>query len=473
MLKELNRSTSLQPKQYPVKVLQFGKGNFLRGFADWMIDVANDKTDFAGAIQIVQTNSKVEDPHFRAQESLYHVLLNGINRGKHLRQLRLITCVSELINPFENYQSYLQTGENPDLKFIISNTTEAGITFDPADNDPRMLPASFPGKLTALLYHRYLYFNGDPAKAVTVLPCELIEKNGEVLYETVVKYIRHWRLEKTFEEWITSHSLFCNTLVDRIVPGYPKEFAEIWEETGFEDHLIVAAEPFHLWLIEAPREKDQLRTAFPLEKAGLNVRFVDNLRPYRTRKVRILNGAHTAMVPVAYLRGLRTVREAIDDPFTGNFIKGAIAEEIIPTLDLPRPELEEFAGDVIERFQNPAIRHELKSIALNSISKFQVRVLPSILEYHKRYGKLPTNLLYSLAALILFYKGEWRGETMPINDTPEVLAFFKDAWRDNDISTATQQVLGNQNFWKSDLRNIEGMMSLVERHMREIATNGF
>ena len=293
------------------------------------------------------------------------------------------------------------------------------------------------------------------------------------MYETVVKYIRHWRLEKTFEEWITSHSLFCNTLVDRIVPGYPKEFAEIWEETGFEDHLIVAAEPFHLWLIEAPREKDQLRTAFPLEKAGLNVRFVDNLRPYRTRKVRILNGAHTAMVPVAYLRGLRTVREAIDDPFTGNFIKGAIAEEIIPTLDLPRPELEEFAGDVIERFQNPAIRHELKSIALNSISKFQVRVLPSILEYHKRYGKLPTNLLYSLAALILFYKGEWRGETMPINDTPEVLAFFKDAWRDNDISTATQQVLGNQNFWKSDLRNIEGMMSLVERHMREIATNGF
>lgn len=475
MLKELNRSTSGRPRQYPVKVLQYGKGNFLRAFADWMIDVANEKTGFAGAIQIVQTNSKVEDAHFRDQEGLYHVVVNGISRGKLFKQVRLISCVNEVINPFEDYGSHLRAGENPNLKFIISNTTEAGIVFNPADADPEVLPATFPGKLTALLYHRYKHFHGDPSKALIILPCELIEKNGEALQNTVVQYIRRWNLEKGFEEWITSHTTFCNTLVDRIVPGYPKDnLHEIWEETGFEDHLIVAAEPFHLWLIELPATqtttRESLKIAFPLEEAGLNVRIVDDLGPYRTRKVRILNGAHTAMVPVGYLRGLRTVRKAIEDPFTGEFIRRTIGEEIIPTLDLPRAELEEFAGDVIERFQNPSIQHELKSIALNSISKFQVRVLPSILEYHKRHAKLPHNLLYSLAALIFFYRGEWRGEDTPLNDTPEVLAFFKGAWRGGDISAVAQKVLGNRDFWKADLREIDGLAQTVEQHMRDIAT---
>jgi len=475
MLKKLNRTTASQAMKYPVKVLQFGKGNFLRGFADWMIDIANEKTDFGGAIQIVQTNSTAEDTRFREQEGLYHLVIQGISRGKSFKNVRLISCVSAVINPFEDYQSYLRTGENPDLKFIISNTTEAGITFDAADDDPHKLPGSFPGKLTTLLHHRYKYFHADPAKAVTVFPCELIDKNGEELQKAVLEYIRHWSLGKDFENWITKHTLFCNTLVDRIVPGYPKDANAIWQETGFEDHLMVAAEPFHLWLIEAPfgdtSRRDNLRVAFPLEQSGLNVRLVEDLAPYRTRKVRILNGAHTAMVPVAYLRGLRTVKEAIDDSFTGKFIRRSIADEIIPTLDLPRVELEEFASDVMERFQNPSIRHQLKSIALNSISKFQVRVLPSILEYHKRYGKLADNLLYSLAALILFYKGEWRDTATPVNDTPEVVAFFKNAWQEGDISLTTERVLGNQHFWKTDLRKIDGLTSVVERHMREIATN--
>ena len=477
MLKKLNRTTASQARKYPVKVVQFGKGNFLRGFADWMIDIANEKTDFRGGVQIVQTNSVTEDARFLEQEGLYHVVIQGITRGKHFKNVRLVSCVTEVINPFEDYKSYLRTGENPDLQFIISNTTEAGITFDATDNDPHTLPRTFPGKLTTLLYHRYKHFDGDSAKALTIFPCELIDKNGEALQKAVVEYIRHWSLGKEFENWIRKYTVFCNTLVDRIVPGYPKDANAIWEETGFEDHLMVAAEPFHLWLAEAPfsdaSRLDDLRIAFPLEKAGLNMRFVEDLAPYRTRKVRILNGAHTTMVPVAYLRGLRTVKDAIDDPFTGGFVRQAITEEIIPTLDLPRAELDEFAGDVIERFQNTSIRHELKSIALNSISKFEVRVLPSILEYHKRYGRLPDNLLYSLAALVLFYKGEWRGEPTPLNDTPEVLAFFKKAWHEDDISLATERVLGNHHFWKTDLRKIDGLKSAVERHIREIATNVF
>ena len=475
MLKKLNRKTALKPQTYPVKILQFGKGNFLRAFADWMVDIANEKSGFHGAVQIVQANARENDVRFQEQEGLFHVVTRGLRHGRAVKEIRLISCVATVINPFEDYRAYLRTGENPDLEFIISNTTEAGIEFNAADSDPAFPQNTFPGRLTALLYHRFRFFGGDPTKALTVLPCELIEKNGETLLNIVLQYAEHWKLESEFRSWITDYMLFCNTLVDRIVPGFPKDtIEEICNETGFHDQLAVTAEPYHLWLIEPPpsRSMESLRTAFPLDKAGLNVKFVSGLGPYRTRKVRILNGAHTAMVAVAYLSGQRTVREAIDDRFTGQFIRQALNEEIIPTLDLPRAELEEFAADVIERFQNPSIKHELKSIALNSISKFQVRVLPSILEYHKRNAKLPTNLLYSLAALILFYRGEWRGEVMPLNDTPEVLAFFNEAWRAGDISAVAQKVLGNRNFWNIDLREIDGLAPTVELHMRDISENG-
>ncbi|HEY9488823.1 MAG TPA: tagaturonate reductase, partial [Chryseosolibacter sp.] len=457
----------------PVKILQFGKGNFLRAFADWMIDIANEKTDFNGAIQIVQTNSRDLDQRFHDQEGLYHVVINGIQHGQLLTETRLITCVADLINPYGDYHTFLRAGENPDLQFIISNTTEAGIKFDPGDSHPEIPAESFPGKLTSLLYHRYKFFSGDRKKGLTILPCELIEKNGESLREIILQYIALWRLEEGFKGWVYEHNLFCNTLVDRIVPGFPKEnISKIWDSTGFEDHLVVTAEPFHLFLIEPVGNQEKafgkLRSTLPLEQAGLNVKFVNDIAPYRISKVRILNGAHTAMVPVGYLRGLRTVQEVIEDPFTGDFIHEVIGEEILPTLDLPPEELRKFAADVMERFRNPFIRHELKSIALNSISKFQVRVLPTILEYIRQNNKLPKRLLYSFAALILFYKGEWRGETIQLNDTPEVLGFFKKAWNHADISTVVSQVLSHQAFWQTDLTKIDGLTEVVERHLNEI-----
>lgn len=469
MLKKLNRTTSNQPQNRPVKVLQFGEGNFLRAFADWMVDILNERTGFNGAVQIVQPIAQGLGEKLNAQDGLYHVVLNGIQGGQARRDIRLVTCVSGVINPYENNALFLQAAENAHLRFIISNTTEAGITFDEKDSLHDAPAGTFPGKLTALLYHRYQFFKGDKTKTVTLLPCELIEKNGETLRQMILQYIRLWDLPEGFRKWIADDTLFCNTLVDRIVPGFPKDnFNEISEQTGYDDGLVVMAEPFHLWVIEPKGNADataSLRKDLPLEKAGIEVKFAQDLAPYRTRKVRILNGAHTAMVPVAYLRGIRTVREAVDDSYTGGFIRMAIQEEIIPTLDLSREELQKFAADVIERFQNPFIRHELMSIALNSVSKFQVRVLPSLLEYARRKGDLPQRLVQSLAALIVFYKGKWKGEAIALNDTPAVLDFFKKTWSQGDLSAVAHRVLSNTDLWKTDLTKIDGLAVAVEREM--------
>jgi tagaturonate reductase len=466
MLKSLNRTTAAKPQQHPVKVLQFGEGNFLRAFADWIIDLMNEKAGFNGAVQIVQPIAQGMGAMVNAQEGLYHLVLNGIQQGKPVREIRLITSVTGVINPFENFQQYVSAAENPDLKFILSNTTEAGIIFSEKDNNPKTLPETFPGKLTLFLYHRYQHFKGAADKALILMPCELIEKNGEALRQAILQYSSHWKLETEFVDWIKGPTLFCNTLVDRIVPGFPKEtIREIQTETGYEDNLVVTAEPFHLWVIEAP---DGVQKLFPADKAGLQVKFVKDLTPYRTRKVRILNGAHTAMVPVAYLHGLRTVREAIEDKTVGVFVKKVLEEEIIPTLDLPQKELEQFASDVMERFQNPFIRHELMAIALNSVSKYQVRVLPSVLEYIKRKGKLPEKLLHSLAALIRFYKGEWQGQAIALNDTPAVLEFFKKAWSNSDTKVVVKMVLTNKDFWGMDLTAIDGLADEVEKHLRDI-----
>ncbi|WP_207431617.1 tagaturonate reductase [Sabulibacter ruber] len=465
-MQALNRNNAQVTQQRPTKVVQFGEGNFLRGFVDWIIDILNEKTDFNGGVEIVQPLDKGIYQLLNKQDGLYHLVLEGIQDGNTVQDTRLITCVNHSLSPYAHYEEYLKLGENPDLEFIISNTTEAGIAFEPDDVNFDTTPGSFPGKLTALLYRRFTHFAGAKDKALTIIPCELIEKNGENLRTTVLQFAQHWNLPAEFVSWIENDTIFCNTLVDRIVPGFPKDtIKEIQQELGFEDNLVVKAEPFHLWVIEAP---ESVAKAFPTEQADLQVKFVDDLTPYRTRKVRILNGAHTALVPVAYLQGLRTVREAVEDEKAGTFIKEAIFEEIIPTLDLSAEELNQFANDVIERFQNPFIRHELQSIALNSVSKYKVRVLPSVLEYQYRKGQLPQRLLHSLAALILFYKGEYNGEPTPVNDTPEVLDFFQAAWQRNSAAETVQVVLSNQEFWGTDLTQVEGLEALVNQELEAL-----
>jgi tagaturonate reductase len=468
MLKKLNHSTAQSHHERPVRILQFGEGNFLRAFVDWMVDILNEKTDFNSAVQVIQPISKGMGKMLNQQDGLYHVLLKGIVDGKETSNTRLIRCITSCINPYEEFQLFLKTAENPGLKFIVSNTTEAGIAFNPSDSNPEILAESFPGKVTQLLYHRFKFYDADNSRGLIFLPCELIEKNGENLKQAIVQVANHWNLSQNFIRWVNDANVFCNTLVDRIVPGFPREtIQDIHESIGYEDNLLVQAEPFHLWVIEGP---STLQQQLPVAKAGLNVKFVSDITPYRTRKVRILNGAHTAMVPVAYLTGFRTVRQSVEDPSIGRYIRNTIFNEIIPTLDLPHEELNHFANDVMERFQNPFIKHELLSIALNSISKYKVRVLPSVLEYKNRTGQLPKNLLYSLAALIRFYKGEWNGEAIPVNDAPDVLEFFSSVWKSSDIKWIATEVLSSNSFWGEDLNKVEGFTELITLFLKQIDT---
>jgi tagaturonate reductase len=372
------------------------------------------------------------------------------------------------MSPDKNIAAFLKLAENPDLEFIISNTTEAGIVVNENEKSVLELSSTFPGKLTQLLYHRFQFFKGE--KTLIVIPCELIANNGEELKKTVLTYADLWNLPDAFTKWINKN-IFCNTLVDRIVPGAPKEnLQEIKQRIGFDDKLIVTAEPFHLWVIEGP---EIVKQKFPADKAGLDVKFVTDHNPYRIRKVRILNGAHTSLVPVAYLYGLRTVKESVENNFTGPFIKKVIYEEIIPTLDLSKEELKQFADDTIERFLNPYIRHELISISLNSISKFKYRVVPTILEYHKRTNQVPKHILFSLAALILFYKGEWKGTSIKLQDTADVLEFFKQVWKTNISQEVVDLVLSNANLWGTDLTQVPGLSQVVKESVQYIESESF
>jgi tagaturonate reductase len=331
-------------------------------------------------------------------------------------------------------------------------------------------PSSFPAKLTVLLYERFKHFNGDPTKGLTIIPCELINYNSDTLKEIILKYITLWRLDEKFKSWILDHNSFHNTLVDRIVPGYPKDqLEEYTNQLDYEDKLIVTAETFFLWVIEGDED---LKKKLPFDKTDLNVMIVKNMQPYRTRKVRILNGAHTAIVPFSLLYGNTTVKETVDNEFTGEFINKVVFEEIIDTLEMDKEELSSFSEEVLDRFRNPYIKHMLASIALNSISKFKVRVLPSLLEYETIHHKIPTGLTFAFACLIRFYKGDWQGEKLPINDSDTIVETFTKIWKLNDYEEISNGVLKNEDLWGTDLTQINSLSQAVALALEEIDNNG-
>ena len=416
----------------PIKVIQFGEGGFLRGFADWMIDKMNQKTDFNGNVVVVQPIEQGLCDLLSSQNCNYtHII-----RGAEGVETSMIDVISHCVKPYEDFNAYLALAENPDARFIISNTTESGIVFRPEDKMTDAPPASFPAKLTLLLKRRFDLGLGG----FILLPCELIDRNGDNLKKTVLQYADLWGLGDSFVDWVEKENVFCNTLVDRINTGYPKDEAL---DLGYEDKMVNTSEFFHLWVIETDYD---IEKEMPFGAAGLNVIVTrDALERYRTRKVRILNGAHTSMVPYALLSGLDTVKSCIEDKTMHDFLYACLFEEIIPSLDMSHEELTAYAESVLVRFNNPYIKHYLSSIALNSVSKFKVRVLPSILEYKKRYGSYPKTLLFAFARLIDFYK------TDMTNDDPEVTAFMK--------THSIPEILANQSLWDTDLSDLAAEVS--------------
>lgn len=456
--------------KFPIKVIQFGEGNFLRAFVDYAFQILNKEVDFNAGIAVVQPLDNGLVPMLNEQDGLYTLFLNGVKKGEKIQEIELITNVVKGVNTYTDFQAYLDLAKEESLEFIISNTTEAGIEYVDSDTIDSKPPKSFPAKLTVLLYERYKHFNGDASKGLTIIPCELINYNADTLKEILLKYADLWQLGEGFKNWLSVSCTYHNTLVDRIVPGYPRnEIDEYNSKLDYQDNLLVTAEPFFLWVIEGD---EKLKEKLPFHKTNLDVKIVADMQPYRTRKVRILNGAHTAMVPFSILYGNETVKQTLDNPFTEEFVTKTIFEEINPTLPMEKEELDLFAEEVLDRFRNPFIKHQLSDIALNSVSKFKVRVLPSLLEYVKLNQKLPTHLTFSLACLIRFYKKDWKDRTLPINDTKDIVAFFENSWQSNNVETAVRKTLSNTEFWEQDLNEVKGLTEALVFALNEIENSG-
>jgi tagaturonate reductase len=469
----------------PEKVLQFGEGGFLRGFVDWMIHGMNQKGLFGGRVVVVQPIGQGQVEKLNEQSGAYTLLMRGIEDGEVIERQELITSISRGINPYTHFQDYLRCAHNPDLRFIVSNTTEAGIAFNGEDKLKDEPQASFPGKLTRFLLERYTAFQGDLSKGFVLLPCELIDRNGDRLKETVLQTAANWSLDPEFIRWVETANIFTNTLVDRIVTGYPKDTIEaLWDESGYRDDLFDTSEVFHLWVIEGP---DSLSSELPLAEAGFNVIIADSMKPYRDRKVGILNGAHTSTALAAYLAGFDYVGDCMDDPLIAGLMRHAIYDEVIPTLTLPRAELELFAEAVFERFSNPFIRHSLQSIALNSVSKYKARVLPSLERFVALRGQLPTRLTFALAALIVFYRGTTvvngalighrNGHPYPVKDNLPILEKMAALWVAFDGSSAgvrklTDEVLRQTEWWGKDLCEVPGLAIATVEFTSAILAHG-
>ena len=470
-MERLNRTTAPQAKTYTEKVIQFGEGNFLRAFIEWIIWKTNQKTDFNASVVVVQPIDRGMVDMLNEQDGLYHLNLQGLLDGKPVDSIDLIDVISRGINPYRDFQDYLKLAEQPEMRFIISNTTEAGIAFDPACKFTDAPASSYPGKLVQLLYHRYEYFKGDMSKGFIIFPCELIFLNGKHLKECIYQYIELWKLGEDFKNWFEKAcGVYC-TLVDRIVPGYPRDnAAELCERAGYEDHLLDKAEIFHLWVIEAPKE---IADEFPADKAGLNVLFVPSEAPYHERKVTLLNGPHTVLSPVGYLSGLNTVRECCEDETIGAFVHKVMYEELLPTLNLPEEELRKFAGDVLERFKNPFVKHFVTSIMLNSFPKFKTRDLPGLKTYLERKGELPKGIVLGLAGICTYYKGGKRGDDeIVVNDDEAIKNLLLELWASGDVAAVAKGVLGAEFIWDEDLNSVPGLTELLTADLALIQKEG-
>ncbi|MBQ3550152.1 MAG: tagaturonate reductase [Clostridia bacterium] len=459
----------------PIKVLQFGEGCFLRAFVDHMIDIANEKGAFDGNIVMVKPRETGNVDLFKKQDSLYTVILRGVENGEVIDTHRTVTAVEKTLHCKADYEEYIALAELDTLEFIVSNTTEAGIVLDVTDKMDG-LPKTYPGKLTQFLYKRWEHFSGAIDKGLIILPVELIEDNGKKLLQYVLKLADVWQLPEGFKNWVKDSCVFCNTLVDRIVTGYPENDDEaLWQQLGFKDDLLDVGEPFALWVIESERD---ISDRLPFDKIGLPVVFCNDLMPYRECKVRVLNGAHTSSVLIGYLAGFDIVRDCVNDEIVGEFVRKTVMEEIVPLVPLNDAEVKAFAASVFERFRNPFIDHSLLAISLNSVSKWKARVLPTFKDHYEKYGTVPKKLTFSFAALLVFYRSTDRredglyakrkdGTEYVVHDGDEVLDFIS---QQSGKTTAeyVRSVADNIDFWGESLTRYNGFCDAVTDWVREI-----
>lgn len=467
-MKELNKQT-VEKKALPVKVLQFGEGNFLRAFVDWMIDKANDAGVLNHGVVAVQPIAQGMADMLRKQDCMYHVYLEGIKDKKPVKEVTLVKSIVDALNPYDEYAEYERIFLSEELEMIISNTTEAGIRYEEGDDLNALPPKSYPAKMTALLHKRYQKFNGATDKGLLIICCELIEDNGSTLREYVLKHAEANNLGADFIKWVNTSCHFYDTLVDRIVPGFPREtINEIKEEIGYNDNLVVKGEYFHVWAIGGD---SIIKEKFPLNKAGLNVLFMDDIKDFRAKKVRILNGSHTAMVPVALQMGCETVMDAFNTPLVEKYINTMVSQEVLPGIDEDPEELKAFAAKILERFYNPYIKHYLKDISLNSLSKWETRDYPTVYDNSKKLGKFAKLTSFSFAALLVLYSGKSEVAFTP-NDTPEFVEFIQSTFNANDIEGWVAGVVNNKKIWKENFAEVPEFIKMIAEDVQLILDKG-
>jgi len=487
VLKDSERERFDGDRSFPIRALQIGEGNFLRGFADWMLQASNKRGLFNGGVAVTQPrpSGKKHLDLLKAQEGAYTLLVRGLSEGRRVEERETISVLTRMIDPFEEWNAFLALAEGEELEFVISNTTEAGLAYAPSEWREDEPVLSFPGRLTAFLFRRFTRFAGDPARGLVHLPCELVADNGDKLRDIVLRHAADWGLPEGFKTWVRDANRFLNTLVDRIVTGFPADEADgLFARWGYEDPLLTTAEPYYLWAIQGEPELDG---RLPLAQAGLNVKWVEDLAPYRLRKVRILNGTHTLMATLGVLNGIREVREALEHPVWGpKFIQG-LFDEIVPGLPLDRAEMTQYANETLERFRNPYIKHKLADIAMNGLSKWRVRLLPSMKAHYERTGKPPAVLTASLAALLRLYRpadlersadsdqSPWTrlpgGETFPLRDDAALIAKLREAWTPvaggdrTGLPACAASLLSMHELWEEDLTRYPGLTEEVVEHM--------
>ena len=472
-----NVSERYQTSAHPIRILQFGEGNFLRAFADYAIDAANEERNFDAGIAIVMPRAGKSD-RFSKQHNIYTVCLRGQQDGAVYTENRVITSVQTVLSARDEFDAVLGLAHEEQLEFVISNTTEAGIVFDESDSFTDIPPVTFPAKLTRILYERYTYYEGDTHKGLVMLPTELNDHNGELLRSCVQQYAACWQLGEGFCQWLDASCSFVDTLVDRIVTGYPSDTIDsLQEELGYEDQLLVQAEPFSLWVIGSPELKDRL----PLDSSRFHVEFTDQIQSFKEQKVRILNGAHTSMVLGAYLSGLDYVGQCMADPVIRKSLDQTVFGEIVPTVHLPEEKAVAFARAVYERFENPFVKHALLSISLNSLSKWRARILPTYKDSLAETGELPRWLTYSFAALLAFYRttqvgdrcliGSRPGNTYEIHDDEDKLAFIREQ-AGKKTADYVRSVMGRCDWWGEDLTAVPGFADAVVSHLDRMEAIG-